>query len=378
MILGSRSLRSLLVGLAAAGMCASCAGKPVEEGPKIRPVRWQAVFTEGSERVRTFSGVTKAGIESRLSFKVTGTVQAVAVQVGDRIPAGGLIARIDPRDYRLQVEEAEASLRRMQAQERNASASYERVRSLYEEGHASLNDLDAARASYETAREAVSSAEKSLELARSQLEYTTLTAPVEGSIASVPVQVNENVQPGQPVAVLTSGSRPEVEVAIPEALIGKIEPGSEVRVSLQAVAGPGLAARVKEVGVASTGLATTFPVTVRLEEANDAVRPGIAAEVAFRFSGGGGGDRILVPAVAVGEDAAGRFVFTVQRAGDGFVARRRAVTVGELTGGGLEITSGLADGDSLVTAGVHKLSDGRAVTLLGAAAGASAPAGGLP
>lgn len=346
-------------------MLSGCGKKEEEAAPVIRPVRYQQVFSTGGSRIRTFSGITRAGLESKLSFNVSGTVSRVGVEVGDQVGSGDVIARIDPKDYRLQVEEAEAALRRQQAQERNASANYERTRSLYENGHTSLNELDGARAGFETAQAAVRSAEKSLELARSRLNYTTLSAPVDGSIASVDVELNENVRPGQVVVVLTSGSQPEVEVSVPEVLIADIKAGSEVIVTLDAVPDKRFPATVTEVGVSATGMATTFPVTARLKETDPGIRPGMAAEISFSFESTGDTDRISVPPVAVGEDRDGRFVFIVKDVTDEIgTAARVAVRVGELTNDGLEITEGLEDGDLLVTAGVNKLVDGQQVKLL--------------
>jgi multidrug efflux pump subunit AcrA (membrane-fusion protein) len=122
---------------------------------------------------------------------------------------------------------------------------------------------------------------------------------------------------------------------------------------------------VTEVGVASTGLATTFPVKARLNRDAPDVRPGMAAEVHFRFDDGRSGERLEVPAFAVGEDRDGRYVYVVEPVGDGIGrAVRREVTVGDLTAeGGLEILRGLADGERVVTAGVSRIQDGLEVRL---------------
>jgi RND family efflux transporter MFP subunit len=314
--------------------------------------------------VREFSGAARAAVESRLSFKVAGTVASVAVKVGDEVRGGDLIAHLDPRDYQLQVQSAEASLSQAKAQARNAAASYERVRALYENGSISLNDFDAARAADESARATVEAAEKGLELARRQLDYTKLTAPVAGAIARVLIEVNENVKVGQEVALLTSGSELEVEVTVPEILISQVRPGQKAVVAFDALADREFAARVSEVGVASTGLVTTFPVIVVLDEQPDEARGGMAAQVALTFDSGDGRERYLVPSVAVAEDRAGRFVYVVKPSKPGLgVVERRPVTVGELTAEGIEIFDGLADGDLVITAGVSKISDGMTVKL---------------
>jgi RND family efflux transporter MFP subunit len=337
--------------------------EPVQE-PIIRPVRTLEVYSTGGSRVRTFSGTAQAGLESRLSFKVAGTVQALKVEVGDQVKAGDLIAELDPMDYRLQVEETEASLDRARADLRNAEAKYARVRALYENRNASRDDLDAARAGAESARAQVHSIQKRLELAASQLRYTRLKAATDGAIAEVGVEVNENVQAGQMVVLLTSGTRAEVKVGVPGILISQVREGSEVRVAFDAIPGEIFLAVVREVGVV-TGMSTTYPVTVRLREADSDVRPGMAAEVAFRFGSPDDRERFLVPPIAVAEDRSGRYVFVVEPDSEEFaVTRRRPVTVGELREDGIEILEGLSDGDLVVIAGISKIVDGQKVKLL--------------
>ncbi len=194
----------------------------------LRPVRYAQVFSTGGIRERTFSGTAQARVESRLSFRVAGAIQQVPVDVGDAVQVGQLIAELDPADYRLQRAEADAAVDRASAQARNAEANLERVRQLYENGNASLNDLDAARSGSETAAAQVQGSVNRRDAARLQLSYTRLGAPAPGRISSVDVEVNENVRAGQIVAVLTSESELEVEVAVPEVLISLVREGANV------------------------------------------------------------------------------------------------------------------------------------------------------
>jgi RND family efflux transporter MFP subunit len=232
------------------------------------------------------------------------------------------------------------------------------VRLLYENNNASRSDLDAPRSASESADAAVQAATNTLGLRRLELGYTRLRAPFEGAISAVHVESNQNVGAGQPIVTQTSRGRLEVLTAVPEVLIGQIREGEAVRVTFDALEGDTLEGRVSEVGVAATGLATTFPITVRLEETLEDVRPGMASEVAFTFQATDDRERFLVPSFAVGEDRDGRFVFVVEPADSGYgIALRRPVEVGELTSEGLEILSGLSDGDLVVTAGVSKITD---------------------
>jgi RND family efflux transporter MFP subunit len=362
-----KSIRVMtVIGIAVVGV--ACSRQETIAEPQLRPVRTEVVSLSGAQRQRTFSGTFHAGMESRLSFRVPGRVQQLNVSVGQSVRPGYLIAELDSRDYELQVQEAQASLTRALATRRNSDAERDRVRELYENDNASLSQWDQARAVAESAAAQVESLEKRLELAQLQLDYTRLTVPVAGAIATVEVEVNENVQAGQPIVRLSSSTMTEVGVDLPGSVITAIREGAGVVVECDALPGETLDAVVTEVGVAASG-ATTFPVTVQLVAQSDRVRPGMAAEVTFRLaSSETDADRIYVPAVAVGEDRDGRFVFLAEPEGEGrAVVRRRPVTVGELTTDGqydlIEVLAGLSEGDVIITAGVRRLEDGRLVRL---------------
>jgi len=349
-----------------AGIFVACGGEDQSEITEfVRPVRSQHVFLTGSNQIRTFSGTARAGLEAKLSFKVSGTIQRVFVKVGDKVRQRQVLAGLDPRDYDLQMQRAEAALARAKASARSAAADYSRVRALYENRNASRNDLDKGRAAAESSRAEVASSAKELELAQLQLGYTRLSAPAGCYVASVPVEANENVRVGQTIMEVVCGSRLEVEVSMPEAFIARVKKGSAVTATFDAIPGIQFSAIVTKVGVASGRTGTTFPVTVQLQRNVPGFRSGMAAEVTFRFEGRKGEARILVPSVAVGEDREGRFVFVVEEIEGGMgMVHRKPVTVGELTAEGLEILDGLVDGERVVTAGVRRLHDGRKVRLM--------------
>lgn len=356
-----RRIATLLVFLSAA----ACAEEKAPPPEIVRPVRWTEVLTSGSGRQRKLSGTSQAGMSSALSFKVAGTIEEITVKVGDQVDRGQIIAKLDPKDYELQVQEGRAALSQARAQQRNAKASYDRARALYENQNIAKSDLDAARTAYDSATAQVRSLSKRVELARRQLDYCKLTAPSAGAIAAVLSDENENVGAGQPIAQLSAGEVPEVLVAVPEILISRVQRGAAVTVSFDAIAGKTFGAKVFEVGVAPSQGGSTYPVTVRLNEKTDEVRPGLAAEVAFEFKATGGKDRIVVPAAAVAEDRNGRYAYVLEKTEEGFgKVKRRAVEIGDLTTEGIEIKKGLGDGDLLVTAGVSRIVDGQRVKVL--------------
>jgi len=324
----------------------------------IRPVRTEQVFSTGGERVRTFSGIVQSGKESKLSFKVAGTVQKMNLDIGSKVRNGQLLIKLDPTDYEIRVKEAENKRDLARAAEVQAESNYERVRALYENRSASKSALDAARASYESAHEQDNIAKKRRKLAENQLEYTFLKAPAIGAISDIMVEENENVQAGQPVLILTSGSDFEVKIAMPEVLIAKVREGDDVIVTLDATKNKKFKAKISEVGVTSVAYTTTYPVMVRFIETDPDIRSGMAAEVMLTFKALSDRECYMVPPGAVSEDRSGRFVFVVEPADTGFgIVHKKTVVIGELTPDGLEVLEGLQDGDHLVTAGVSRIQD---------------------
>jgi multidrug efflux system membrane fusion protein len=343
-------------------LCA-CADEPVVSEPVIRPVRVEAVQDSGGVTERTFAGTAKAGSESRLSFKVGGTISKMSLKVGDPIKKKKLIAVLESTDLQLRVQEAKAGVDQAKAQKRNAASQYKRVKALYEANNATRQDLDASRAAKDSAAASVSVAKKRLELAKTQASYASLRAPSAGTIAKVAVEEGENVQAGQTVVILSGKGRPEVVISVPESLIGQLETGARAKVVFTSMADETFPAFCSEVGIMSGGL-TTYPVVLQLEADNERVRSGMAAQVALLFGKSGAERKIFVAPKAVGEDRKGRFTFVAIPTSEGLAkVERRVVTVGDIGSEGLEIKSGLKVGDLLITAGLTYLQQDLVVRL---------------
>ena len=358
------TLRFCLV-LVCLAVC-SCGSGPEPGEPMLRPVRYVRVVPQGTEDSLTFSGTTKAELETNLSFKVGGTLTLRNVDVGDVVGEGDEIAVLDPTDYRVRLQEAEAGLALARAELRNAEASYERTRGLYENRNASRSDLDAARAAAESAQAGVRASEQQREAARLQLSYTRLNAPQACTVAQVFVELNQNVSAGQSIVRVNCGECSEVTVSVPEVFIGRVTSGSEVAVSIDAFPDEEIRGVVTEVGIAAGATGTTFPVIVALRDRCADMRSGMAADVLFRLAAVSGGGELVVPFVSVGEDSAGRFVFVLEPDDDArWFVHRRPVSSRQPTAPGIIIVSGLSAGELIATAGVRRLTDGQQVVLLG-------------
>ncbi len=344
-------------------LLSGCSKDKEPEKKTLRPVRYQAAGNSNGARVRVFSGTAKSAIESNLSFKVAGTVSRIDVKVGDIVKRKQLIATLDSKDYGLTVQEAEAGLQQAKAQAVNATSNYARIRKLYENDNVSKSDLDNSRAAYDSANAFVKSIKTKLELAKSRLGYTILSAPFSGAVTAVHVDENENIAAGHPIVSMASETKPEVQVAIPGILISKITEGSSVSVTFDAVPDQSFIGIITEVGVASR-FATTYPVTISIDGRDEFIRPGMAAHVKFIFESTRK-STIIVPSHAVGEDKDGKFAFILIPGKDDIGnVRKISVKTGELVSEGLEVLEGLSDNDLVVTAGISKLKTGMKVRLL--------------
>ncbi|MEM1180411.1 MAG: efflux RND transporter periplasmic adaptor subunit [Acidobacteriota bacterium] len=354
---------ALLVGCAGLVALGGCADDQPLPEPEPRTVRTTVVGGAETTRSRTFSGASQSSQQSRLSFKVGGTISELPIETGDRLLRGQLVARLDSFQYELEVERADADLVRAGAAQRNAEAAYERTKELYADNNAARGDLDAARANAESAAAQTRSAEKLLELSRLQASYTELRAATDCRVALIGVEVNENVSSGSPVATVECGNTIEVEASIPESLIGEMTEGMAASVRFDSLPEASFSGVLTEIGSAPDGGAA-FPITVSVDGDHPELRAGLAAEVRFDFQRQAGAV-VLVPLSAVVRGQAETYVFLAESTGEGDAAKavRRDVTLGELTEGGLEVLNGLAPGDRVITAGVSKIYDGLEVRL---------------
>jgi len=319
----------------------------------------------GGEQTRTFSGVSKAGIETNLSFKVGGTINRLYVKDGDQINAGKLIAVLDDTDYILQLDQTKANRTQAEVQMQNSKSTYDRMSKLYETGSVSVNDYEQAKTAYESTKAGVSSARKQVQLAEQRVNYTRLRAPIAGRVANLNAEINENILAGFTIITLTSGSDIEVTVGIPEAFIAMVHEGEVVEVEVSSIVDRNFSGVISEVSYIVGSSSTTYPVTIKLENSSEDIRPGMTANVTFNLSSENEKETILVPPVAVGEENNENFVYVVKIIGsDTATVHKRIVSVGELTGGGFEITEGLKDSEMVVTAGISKLTEGLKVKLL--------------
>lgn len=342
--------------------CSSDEEAPVEV---IRPVVYHTVGFSGGEMIRAFSGTAQTDKIINLSFRSSGIITELNMKLGDRVKRGDLLGQLDNVQARLAYEQAVSQLNSAASQMNTAELNLKRIRSLYEKGSASLSDFENAKNSFRTAQASHLSAQRSVDIQQEQINHGFLFAPEDAAIASVNVELEENINPGQVVGVLNAGLDMNILLGIPEVVINRLQQNMEVNVTFSALPNSSFLGTVVEISPALDSNTSTYPVEVSIQNPTSDIKSGMAASVTFNFSESlDNRESIMVPAHAVGGDQNGRFVFLIDDSStENITVEKNYVEIGELTSEGFEILSGLSVGNKIATAGLQTLLNGQKVTL---------------
>lgn len=347
-------------------MLNACKEKEVIKKEILRPVQFQVVGSSDAQKIRTFSGIAKAGDEIELSFRSNGIITALNIKVGQKVNKGDLIAKLDNVQANLAYEQSVSALNSAKSAMNTAKSSLDRIKSLYEKGSNSLSDYEAAKNSYQNALDQYESAKRNKSIQQSQISYGYIKAPKAGVIAAKNSQLNENVSAGQVIAILNAGDQTNIEVGLPENVINKVQLGMNPEISFSALTGKKFRGNIIEISPIVNEGSATYPVKIDIADATEDIKPGMTANVTFIF-----GDAqtkndtaLVIPVKSVGEDGDGNFVFLIESE-DGTIgiAKKHHIEIGELTTGGFKIKSGLTEGQKIATAGLQTLLDGQKVKL---------------
>ena len=341
-----------LAALAAALLLAACSAETAPAPRAERPVQVQSVAYQAEDAARDFVGVVRARYETDLGFRVGGKMVARLVNMGDRVHAGDVIARLDPEDLRLQVESAEAELAAATTNLNQISADFERYETLKARGYASIADFDRKTAAKGEAESRLARAKRSLDLARNQLDYAELKAGADGVITATLAEPGQVVSLGQPAVKLAHRGEKEAVVALPENWLTKAREAT-ASVTLWSDKGHRYSARLRELSPQADQATRTYAARFTILDPDDSVALGMTATVTLKPA-----DDAMVaklPLSAVLSRGSGASVYVVNQAGELIL---RPVTVASFNEDDALITGGVSAGEKVVTLGVQKLEPG--------------------
>ncbi len=346
-----------------------------------RAVKVVAAAQESVPRTVVASGTLAAEDQVVLGVKVAGRLAELGVDLGSRVQKGQVVARIDPGDYTLRVEQAQAALQQGRARlglspdgtddrvdpdqtslVRQARAVLEEARltsdrsvKLWEQSLIARAQVDTAAAAlqvaegrYQDAVEEVRNRQgllaqrrSELELARQQLADTNLVSPIDGAVGQRQASVGEYLAPGAPVATLVRLHPLRLRVAVPEREAAAVQVGQAVKVTVEGDATEHVG-RVARLSPAIQEQNRTLAIEAEIPNERGLLRPGSFARASIVTQMAQ--PTVMVPASAIVTFAGIEKVISVK---DGKSVERRVQT-GRRDGTRVEIVSGLNAGEPVV------------------------------
>jgi RND family efflux transporter MFP subunit len=355
--------RQIICGVALTGLVACGGGEQVAPEPTSRPVK--VFLVEGGEvdAVRSFPGKVNASQRAELAFRVSGKLQELLVKEGDLVEEGQVLARLDPTDYKLVLEDRQARFD-------NSDRNYKRAQELVADGNISRLDFDRMEAEYRSATAALSQARK-------DLEYTVLAAPFRGRIAERDVENFEEVLAKQTVMWLQNIDQLDIVINLPESVVRSVRGGASRSVGDQGQPDPAVRATArfegrgdqtfelvpKEISTKADTQTQTFRATFTMAAPTTfTVLPGMTATVLLDLTELVSQESVKwVPARAVQADSGLEpRVWLLDPAS--MTVSSREVSIGRMSGSMIEITDGLEGGEEIAAVGAPYLAEGMRVT----------------
>ena len=379
--------------------------------PEVEVTRATVESSSAGIEILTATGYVVADRKAAVSPKISGRLEYLGVDTGSRVKPGQVIARLEHRDLDAQLSDAKSALANYQAAHNQAEAELEQARAnlaqaqanyqksslelarqtkLLQDGVTSKADFDnataqagvnegqvraaeaqirATQAKIAASSSQIHSAEARVRLIEAQIEYMNIRSPFEGLVISKDAEVGETVAPAifggantrGSVVTIVDPNTLEVEADINESSIGKIVPGLQAEVTLDALPGEKLAAEVRKVVPTADRQKATVKVKVRFNEIDPRILPDMNAKVTFMQKPEAGAkseaSRVTISKSAIAQRDGKSVVFVVK---DGRVVLQ-AVTTGAEMGDRVEVKQGLAGGETVIIRGAENLTDGSRV-----------------
>ena len=316
-------------------------GKPVV--PDSVPVEVSSVSRRSIAASYSGTASLEAPQEAQVVAKTSGVVLQLFAEEGDQVKAGQVLARIDPEQTRLEVERTQATVNKL-------TNNYRRAKELLAQRLVSADSSDQIRYDLE-------SAQASLDMAKLQLSYTNITAPIGGVVAQRMIKAGNLVALNAPVFRVVNTSHLEGVLNVPERETGRLKAGLPVRMAVDAVSGKFFEGKVDRISPVVDAGSGTFRVVCAFDNAVE-LRPGMFGRMQIVYDQRA--DVLTLPRTALLEDEGESAVYIVRDK----KAVRTPVQLGYMDGELAEVRSGLRLGDQVITAGKVAVRDGTLVEII--------------
>ena len=338
-------------------LVSGCAKEVVVSEP-VRPVLTQKISLTQSVGQDVYAGEVRARHEADLGFRIAGKIVSRPVELGTAVKKGALLASLDPQDVRLGAEAARSQVAVAQTEFEFAKAELDRNKELLERNFISKAVYDAKLNSFNSAQAKLATARSQAAVSANQSAYASLKADFDGTITAVNAEVGQVVATGQPVMKLAKLDEKEVLINIPENRLADLKKVEYIAVRLWSAPDKIYRGEVREVAPGADATTRTYSAKISIIDAAD-VKLGMTANVILQHSGAA--NVALIPLAALYQRDNRPAVWVVD--GKTSQVNLRPIVTGPYREDGVVVLSGLADGEQIVVAGVHKLSPGQAVRL---------------
>lgn len=326
----------------------SCSNNKKENTDKTFFVSGAVAQSTPQSNTEDFAFIAKPFRTSELSFRVGGPVKDMNRFSGDFIRKGEVIARIDPRDFRIRKEKAYAAYLQ-------AEAEYNRQKSLFEQGNISASSYEKANASFLVAK-------SNYEATENELNDTELKAPFDGYIQEVMIEIQQEVKASQPAFRFIDMDQLRIEANVSQQVADSYRNAQSVKVSFDSNPDDTLDARIINISRSTTKNNLSFLLTASIDNKDHKLSGGSSGILHLNKNNENSRCVALPIKAVVNTPSNGSFVW-IYNTKNKKVNKQKVETGRLLPGGKLEILSGLNEGDTVAVSGTSRLYENRSVTL---------------
>lgn len=376
---------AVIVGVA---LLPACRTTPAAAEPEPRPVRIATVEPAPAQSAVRYSANVVPQTQVPVAFKVNGYIAEILqrpgadkrardVQQGDVVKAGTILARVSQSDYDARLEQARAGIAGADAALAKANADFDRATRLFETQSLTRPDLDAARAARDSAESKLTQAKADATLAEIALRDTELKMPLNGVVLERKIERGTLVGAG--TVGFSVGNMRDVKAVfgVPDVVAPLMTLGTPLPIRTDAIPNRDFPGRVTAVSPAADPQSRVFSIEVTVPNQDLALRPGMVATVEVRHApasaSGSAAVSGAIPAVPLGAvvkqsetgaHGGGYAVFIVEDQAGKTIARLRPITLGDVSGNTVAVTTGLKIGDRVIISGATLVHDNDPVRIV--------------
>lgn len=294
------------------------------------------------------NGSIEAVEMANVSPEQGGQIKSILVKDGDKVSAGQMLAKLNTSVIQKNLDEIENGIQL-------AQTVYDRQASLWEQKIGS-------EMQYLQAKNNLESLQKKKETLLAQMNMSAITAPFSGVVDVVHQKVGELASPGMPILTLVNMSEMKVKADVSENYVKAVRKGEEVEVEFPSF-GMKTTAPIRSVSNIINPANRSFKVEVLIPNTTGMLKPnGIATLTIKDFEAD---NAMVVPAISIGKDAKGDFLFVISDEEGKKKAIKKYVNTGRTSEGQTMVTEGLSTGDRVVVEGYNEIANGDIVRIQG-------------